>query len=114
MAEYELCCEIFNQCSNNQMRDVDFQEVEVADTDAYIRSLEPRADIEKETFSDGTEEILEMDKSDKPHSFAISRKGISWMRLSHLIKADDPSPFPALTQIEAWGHECIEDGEAQG
>ncbi len=54
MAEYELCCEIFNQCSNNQMRDVDFQEVEVADTDAYIRSLEPRADIEKETFSDGT------------------------------------------------------------
>ena len=54
MAEYELCCEIFNQCSNNQMRDVDFQEVEVADTDAYIRSLEPRADIEKEAFSDGT------------------------------------------------------------
>ncbi len=55
------------------------------------------------TFSDGTEEILEMDKSDKPHSFAISRKGISWMRLSHLIKADDPSPFPALTQIEVYG-----------
>ena len=27
MREYELCCEIFNQCSNNQMRDVDFQEV---------------------------------------------------------------------------------------
>ena len=54
MAEYELCCEIFNQCSNNQMRDVDFQEVEVADTDTYIHSLEPRADIEKETFSDGT------------------------------------------------------------
>ena len=42
MREYELCCEIFNQCSNNQMRDVDFQEVSVADTDAYIRALEPR------------------------------------------------------------------------
>ena len=55
------------------------------------------------TFSDGTEEILEMDKSDKPHSFAVSRKEISWMRLSHLIKADDPSPFPALTQIEVYG-----------
>ena len=37
MRDYELCCEIFNQCSNNQMRDVDFQEVSVEDTDAYIR-----------------------------------------------------------------------------
>ena len=54
MGEYELCCEIFNQCSNNQMRDVAFQEVAVADTDAYVRSLEPRAEIEKEELSDGT------------------------------------------------------------
>ena len=54
MAEYELCCEIFNQCSNNQMRDVDFQEVDVADTDAWIRAAEPRAEIEKEALSDGT------------------------------------------------------------
>ena len=48
MRDYELCCEIFNQCSNNQMRDVDFQEVSVEDTDAYIRDLEPRAEIERE------------------------------------------------------------------
>lgn len=54
MREYELCCEIFNQCSNNQMRDVAFQEVSVADTDAYIRDMEPRAEIEKETLSDGS------------------------------------------------------------
>lgn len=54
MPDYELCCEIFNQCSNNQMRDVDFQEVTVEDTDAYIRGLEPRAAIEREDLSDGT------------------------------------------------------------
>ena len=53
MAEYELCCEIFNQCSNNQMRDVDFQEVSVEDTEAYVRSLEPRAEIEREAISGG-------------------------------------------------------------
>ena len=53
MARYEMCCEIFNSCSNNQMRDVDFQEVEVEDTDAYVRNLEPRAVIEKEVLSDG-------------------------------------------------------------
>lgn len=52
--EYELCCEIFNQCSNNQMRDVDFREVSVEDTDAYIRALEPRAAVEKETLENGT------------------------------------------------------------
>ena len=53
MKEYELCCEIFNQRSNNQMRDVDFQEVSVEDTDAYIRALEPRAVIEREDLADG-------------------------------------------------------------
>ena len=54
MKEYELCCEIFNQCSNNQMRDVDFQEIEVVDTDMYIRQLEPRAEITREDLADGT------------------------------------------------------------
>ena len=54
MREYELCCEIFNQCSNNQMRDVDFREVETGDPDAYISALEPRAEIEKEVLADGT------------------------------------------------------------
>ena len=53
MAEYELCCEIFNQCSNNQMRDVDFQEVSVEDTEAYVRSLEPRAEIERRSSAAG-------------------------------------------------------------
>ena len=28
--------------------------------------------------------------------------------LRHLKKADDPSPFPALTQFEAWGTEAAE------
>lgn len=55
------------------------------------------------TFSDGGREILEMEKRVKPHIFNIQRKGITWLRLSELIKADDPSPFPALTQIEVYG-----------
>ena len=53
MKEYELCCEIFNLCRNNQMRDVDFQEVSVDDTDAYIRTRETRAKIEREDLADG-------------------------------------------------------------
>ena len=37
MREYELCCEIFNQCSNNQMRDVDFQEVSHTNTAGLLK-----------------------------------------------------------------------------
>lgn len=55
------------------------------------------------TFSDGTKEVVTMEKSVKPHVFAIEKKRISWVKLSNLIKADDPSPFPALTQIEVYG-----------
>lgn len=54
MAEYELCREIFNLCSNNQMRDVDFSEVEVSDLDAYMAEEEPKAVIEKEVLPNGT------------------------------------------------------------
>lgn len=34
--KYEMIWEIFNKCSGNQMRDVFFDEIETADTDAYI------------------------------------------------------------------------------
>ena len=55
------------------------------------------------TCSDGSREVVEMEQSVKPHRFSIQRKGITWIKLSELIKADDPSPFPALTQIEVYG-----------
>ena len=53
MAAYELVCEIFNQCSGNQMRDVDFQEIETDDTDAYVRSMEPRATVTRTDMPGG-------------------------------------------------------------
>ena len=56
------------------------------------------------TFSDGSLELINMDKKvAEPHEFTITRKGIRWLKLGKLIKADDPSPFPALTQIEVYG-----------
>ena len=55
------------------------------------------------TFSDGSEEVVKMEKSTKPHVFELEKKGITWVKLSNLVKADDPSPFPALTQIEVYG-----------
>ncbi len=57
------------------------------------------------TFSDGTSQVVEMEKSVESHTFAIEKKNITWIKLGELIKAEDPSPFPALTQIEVYGME---------
>lgn len=55
------------------------------------------------SFSDGTKEVVSLEKSCEPHKLDISRKNITWLKFGNLIKADDPSPFPALTQIEVYG-----------
>ena len=38
MAEYEMVHEIKNQCPNNQMRDIFFQEVETDDPVEFVRN----------------------------------------------------------------------------
>ena len=59
------------------------------------------------SFSDGTTETVSIEKEiTKPHTFMISRKAVSWIKLGNLIKADDPSPFPALSQIKVFGTEA--------
>ena len=64
------------------------------------------------TFSDGTSEVLSIEKSAAPHVFPIRRQGITWLTLGELIQADDPSPFPALTQIEVYGRNSGEAASA--
>ena len=55
------------------------------------------------TFSDGTSVDWPMEKSALPHTLPLAGKRTTSINLSRLIKADDPSPFPALTQIEVYG-----------
>lgn len=57
-------------------------------------------------FSDGSTEVLTLKKTGEPQSFAITPRTVTGLTLCELKKADDPSPFPALTQIEAWGTEA--------
>lgn len=57
------------------------------------------------TFSDGSTEVAGLEKSSGPHIIPMKKSGITWLRFGNLIKADDPSPFPALTQIEVYGKE---------
>lgn len=55
MKTYELIREIFNLCSNNQMRDVFISEITTDDTDAVARSYCTGKEftIEKEIRQDG-------------------------------------------------------------
>lgn len=58
----------------------------------------------KLSFSDGSEIVWDLEKSIAPHEITFEKKRIRWVRLHDLIKADDPSPFPALSQIEIYGY----------
>lgn len=58
------------------------------------------------TFSDGSTIDFQMEKSEKPHVCSFGKKRVSWLTVDRLIKADDPSPFPALSQIEVYGKEA--------
>lgn len=86
---------------------IDFgREVETDRIILYTRADFPHDNWWKEvtfTFSDGTEIVMAMKKSSDPHELIMDRKKISWVRMQNMIKADDPSPFPALTQIEVYG-----------
>ena len=55
-------------------------------------------------FSDGSETLLELTKTNQPQRFSIPPRTVRWLKLGQLRKDEtNPSPFPALMQLEAWG-----------
>lgn len=60
-------------------------------------------------FGDGSREILRLRKTANPQCFPIQPRIVDRLELCELIKAEDESPFPALTQLEAWGTEAKEN-----
>lgn len=61
-------------------------------------------------FSDGSHIIMPLEKCRFAQTCTFPKKRISWIKLGELIKADDPSPFPALTQLEVYGTD-VPEGE---
>lgn len=57
----------------------------------------------KLSLSNGEEMIFKTTNSPECQYFDIPESKVEWIKLSNLIKNDDESEFPALTQIEAWG-----------
>lgn len=76
----------------------------------YTRSDFPHDNWWKQvtlSFSDGSHMDFSLEKSARGHVLAIPDKETTWIEISNLIKADDPSPFPALSQIEAYGRNVL-------
>lgn len=82
--------------------------VEVDEAVFYLRADFPHDAWWKEGilhFSDGTQVAVKLEKTAAGQSFSFPPKRVEWAVLDSLVKADDPSPFPALTQLELWGTE---------
>lgn len=74
----------------------------------YLRADFPHDNWWKEItvrFSDDTTMVCPLEKTGKAQYICLQGKQTEWVQLEKLIKADDPSPFPALTQLEVYGTE---------
>lgn len=58
-------------------------------------------------FSDGTKESFTTKKSDKPQFFDFTKRTVTSVTFTDLKKAQDESPFPALTQIAIFGKNIL-------
>lgn len=53
-------------------------------------------------FSDGSTEVLRLEKGGHAQIFQVHKR-VEWLEIRNFVKADDPSPFPALTQLQVYG-----------
>lgn len=57
------------------------------------------------TFSGGQTMALSFEKTGDTQYFPVGERLVEWVRLSELKKAGDPSPYPALTELEVFGQD---------
>lgn len=54
-------------------------------------------------LSDGSRVAFPLQKTAGRQWITLGPHTVEWIRLSHLVKAEDPSPFPALVEWEVYG-----------
>lgn len=57
-------------------------------------------------FPDGSSHVASLVKTHQPQVIPLTPRTVDSIALGELIKSDDPSPFPALTQFEVYGREA--------
>lgn len=58
------------------------------------------------TFSDGSELVESLIKTAGAQKISFPKRTAEWVRMSHMVKGNDPSPFPALSQWKIYGVEA--------
>lgn len=87
------------------------RKVELDEAVFYLRADFPHDAWWKEAtlhFSDGSRLTVPLEKTSAGQRFPFTPRQVEWVALDTLVKADDPSPFPALTQLELWGREAFD------
>lgn len=54
-------------------------------------------------FSDASSETFSLQKNTSPQFFYFKKRAVTYVQLTNLVKAEDESPFPALTEFEVYG-----------
>jgi len=56
-------------------------------------------------FSDGSSELLDLEKTKERQVFSFSSRTVEWVKLAYLIKSEEESLFPALSQWAIFGRQ---------
>jgi hypothetical protein len=85
------------------------REVAIDKVVVYLRADFPHDNWWKQVtlrFSDGETMVADLVKTGAGQAITFEKRTVEWVRLEQLIKSDEPSPFPALTQFEVYGTEA--------
>lgn len=85
------------------------RQVEIDKVVIYLRADFPHDNWWKQVtlrFSDGETMVCDLVKTGAGQTITFEKRTVEWIRLEQLIKSDEPSPFPALTQFEVYGTEA--------
>ena len=86
------------------------REVEINKLRIYLRADFPHDNWWKQVtvhFSDGSLLEWRLMKTSRGQSLEIEKRTVEWLQLENLIQSEEPSPFPALTQLEVYGIEAL-------
>ena len=62
-------------------------------------------------FSDGSRMDVALQRMEGAQKISIGNKKITWLEMCDMKKSSEVSPFPALTQIEVYGTESVDEEE---
>ena len=76
----------------------------------HLRADFPHDNYWKEAvfvFSDGSEEVINLQKMKEAQEFHFTPREVEWVKLKNMVRGEEESPFPALTQWAFYGKNIL-------